>query len=65
MTASAAESGIPLSDRQPLPDLPPLAALAPHAARTGHPVYAALLADLAERAATTEGPVVARYEDAP
>ncbi|MEU6824468.1 hypothetical protein ABZ921_27880 [Streptomyces atriruber] len=64
MTAPAAESGIPLPDRQPLPDLPPLAALAPHADRTGHPVYAALLADLAERAAA-EGPVVARYEDAP
>lgn len=64
MTAPAAESGIPLPDRLPLPELPPLAALAPLAARTGHPVYAALLADLAGRAADGE-PAVARYEDAP
>ncbi|MGV9879840.1 hypothetical protein [Streptomyces sp. NPDC003006] len=58
MSAPAAPSGIPL------PELPPLAALAPHADRAGHPVYAALLADLVE-AAAYEGPVVAQYEDAP
>ncbi|MGW0531603.1 hypothetical protein [Streptomyces sp. NPDC003032] len=57
MSTAAAESGIPL------PELPPLAALAPHADRAGHPVYAALLADLVE--AAYEGPVVAQYEDAP
>ncbi|WP_399929517.1 hypothetical protein [Streptomyces kanamyceticus] len=61
MSAPAAASGIPL------PELPPLAALAPHADRSGHPVYAALVADLVEgvAAAAADGPVVARYEDAP
>ncbi|MBM7173841.1 hypothetical protein JQK87_36840 [Streptomyces sp. G44] len=58
MSAPAAASGIPL------PELPPLAALAPHADDSGHPVYAALLAELVETA-SREGPVVARYEDAP
>ncbi|MEU7643072.1 hypothetical protein [Streptomyces huasconensis] len=60
MSAPAAASGIPL------PELPPLAALAPHADRSDHPVYAALVADLVEAAAAPpDGPVVARYEDAP
>ncbi|QKW09120.1 hypothetical protein HUT18_24790 [Streptomyces sp. NA04227] len=44
----------------PLPALPPL----PEAAADGHPVYAALLGELAERARSPE-PVLARYEDSP
>ena len=55
MSAPADDSGIPL------PELPPLAL----AARTGHPVYAALLADLTDRAASPGEPVCAQYEDAP